>query len=68
MRKRLPICHGTAAGFTAEISGRIVRVARATGYEVACGVAPMKIYLVLVAASAVLGAVMPHPPTSGGGR
>jgi hypothetical protein len=28
----------------------------------------MKIYLVLVAASAVLGAVMPHPPTSGGRR
>ena len=32
------------------------------------GVALMKIYLVLVAASGVLGAVMPHPPTSGGPR
>jgi hypothetical protein len=29
---------------------------------------PMKIHLILIAASAVLGAVMPHPPTSGGRR
>jgi len=28
----------------------------------------MKIYLVLVAASGVLGAVMPYPPTIGGRR
>jgi hypothetical protein len=29
---------------------------------------PMKIYLVLVVAAAVFGAVMPYPPTGGGRR